>query len=121
MLVYDFVLKAYFQNDQRPLIGMPLTSVVCHGRHNGNDRALLSTTRGTGRDEDTGVFAIISTGSPLAASGIPERLPLSWEVTITGGNANEERIVALEGLGIDDWDIGLGRSVHLKRRMISEN
>ena len=100
---------------------MPLTSVVCHGRHSGNDRALLSTTRGTGRDEDTGVFAIISTGAPLAASGIPESLPLSWEVTITGGNANEERIVALEGLGIDDWDIGLGRSVHLKRRMISEN
>lgn len=97
-------------------------SVVCHGRHSGNDRALLSTTRGTGRDEDTGVFAIISTGSPLAASGIPERLPLSWEVTITGGNANEERIVALEGLGIDDWDIGgLGRSVHLGQDFLRES
>jgi hypothetical protein len=39
---------------------------------------------------------------------------LSWEVTITSGDTEEERIVALEGLGINDWNVGLGRSVHLE-------
>jgi hypothetical protein len=45
---------------------------------------------------------------------------LGWEVTITGGNAEEECIVALEGLGIDDGDIRFGRSVHLEERSIDE-
>jgi hypothetical protein len=92
-----------------------LTAVVCQGRHRSNGSALLSTTRRSGRDEDTGVFAEVSTRSPLGASVVPESLPLSWEVTITGGNAEEECIVALQSLGIDDGDVGLGRSVHLER------
>jgi hypothetical protein len=90
-----------------------LTAVVGQCRERSNDGALLSTTRGSSRDKDASVLAPVSTGAPLASSGVPEGLPLSWEVTITGGNAEEECIVALESLGIGDWDVGLGWSVHL--------
>lgn len=90
-------------------------------RNRSNDSALLSTTRGTGGDENTSVLAPVSTSAPLASSGIPESLPLSWEVTITGWNAEQECIVTLEGLGIDDWDIGFGGCVHLEKEWMSAN
>jgi hypothetical protein len=90
-------------------------------RNRSNDSALLSTTRGTGGDENTSVLAPVSASGPLTSSGIPESLPLSWEVTITGWNAEEECIVTLEGFGIDDWDIGLGGCVHLQKEWMSAN
>jgi len=95
-----------------------LTSVMCQSRERSNDSALLSTTGRRARDEDAGIFAPVSTGTPLASGRVPEGLPLSWEVTITGGNAEQECIVALESLGIGDWNIGLGRSVHLEIMLV---
>lgn len=65
------------------------------GRETGNDGRLLATTGGTGGDEDTGVLARKGTGGPKAASCVPEGLELGGEVTVTGGDTEEETTTLL--------------------------
>jgi len=91
-------------------------SVVSESGHGGKAGRLLSTTHGGSRDEETGELASVGTGGPLLTSGVPEGLPLSWEVTVSGWDTEQEGIVLLEDLGVDDWDgLGLWRSVHLSK------
>lgn len=81
--------------------------------HSSQRRTLLSTTLCASRDEDTSVFTPVAASSPLAAGGVPESLPLCREVAVAGGDAEEEGVVGLEGLGVDDWVFGFGWCVHL--------
>lgn len=68
---------------------------------------------GGGRDEDAGVFAPVATGLPLLACLVPESFPLGREVTITGGDAEEEGVIGLEGVGSDERNGGgLAGCVH---------
>ena len=66
-----------------------MMSERAHGRQ---CRALLSSAWSTGRDEETSILAPVAAGRPDAAGLVPERLPLSWEVTITGWNTEEDGI-----------------------------
>lgn len=50
----------------------------------------------------------------MAAGGVPEGLPLCWEVSVSGWNAEEECIIRFEGLWVDDWVVGLWWCVHLR-------
>lgn len=96
--------------------------MVCQSRHSSNSRALLSTTGGATRNEDTSVLAPVSTLSPLASSGVPERLPLSGEVAVTGWNTEEEGVIFFELGGVDDRDVGgLGGCVHLREDFFGES
>lgn len=93
-------------------------SVVSDGGHGGNASRLLSTTLGSGGDEETGELAGVGTSGPLLAGAVPEGLPLGWEVTVSGWDTEEESVVLLEDLGVDDWDrLGLWWSVHLAENL----
>ena len=51
-----------------------------------------------------------------------EGLPLSWEVSITGWDAEEESIVALKDVGSDGLDSSiLGRGVHLLEDLLRQS
>lgn len=91
-----------------------LTAVVGEGREGSNDSALLSTTWGSGRDEDTGELAPECSRAPETSSSIPEGLPLCWEVSVTGWDTEKEGIVGCELGGINHWVVGLGWCVHLE-------
>jgi hypothetical protein len=47
-------------------------------------------------------------------------LPLGGEVSVTGGDAEEEGIVLGEGLRGGDGDVGLGGGVHLGEDLLRE-
>lgn len=81
---------------------------------------LLATAGGTSRDKETSVLAVEGTLGPETASRVPESLPLSREVTVTGGNSKEETIVLSQGAGRGNGVIGLGRSVHLAQDLLRE-
>ena len=49
-------------------------TVVGQGRESGVDSHFLSSTKGTGGNEDTGVLAAEGTLGPESTSGIPEGL-----------------------------------------------
>lgn len=119
-------------------------AVVGEGRHGSDGSGLLTAAHGSGRDEEAGHLAPEATGGPLLAGLVPEglyhvlsvfillyeirsavdstHLPLSGEVAVSGGDAQEESIVRLEGRGVfKDRDIGgLGRSVHLAQNLLGE-
>ncbi len=94
----------------------------------------MASSEGSGRDEKAGVFtpeaAALPIDSklgdfetrmvcllsclPLAASAVEKGLPLSREIAVTSGNAEEDTVVLLKLLGGDSWDGGiLGWGVHL--------
>ena len=93
-------------------------AVVYKRRHGGNHSALLPAARSGSRDEDTRVLAPQSSGCPQAAGGIPKRLPLRWEVSVTSWDTNQECIISRENFGCDDWDIWLSRSIHLRENLL---
>lgn len=96
-------------------------AVMRQGRQSSNNRALLSTTWSTSRDKDTSILSPVCARSPLTSSRIPECLPLRGEVTITGGDTEEESVVLLEGGGVDDGDVGgFGWCVHLGENFLGE-
>jgi len=64
------------------------------------------------RDEDFSVFAGESTCAPPPAGRVPERLPLSGEVSVWSGDAEEETVVGGEDVGGDDWVVWFGGSGH---------
>ena len=57
---------------------------------------------------------------PKAASGIDERLPLTREVTVTGGNTKEESIILLQLVVRNGGVVALGRCVHLCKDLLRE-
>jgi hypothetical protein len=83
-------------------------SVVGQRAQGVGDSGLLSSSGGSGGDEDTGVFAGEGTTGPEATGGIPEGLPLTGEVTVTGGDTEEEGIEFLQVVNTDDGVIRLG-------------
>ena len=87
---------------------------MVHQRTDGvGDRALLPSSWGGSGYENTGVFAMVKTRGPLLAGRIPEGFELSREVTVTGGDAEEEGVVLLKYLGGYEWDcVGLAGSMH---------
>lgn len=95
--------------------------MVSESAHGGDSSGFLATTEGTGRDEQTSILAPETTSGPDAASLVPEGLPLRREVTVTGGNAEEEGIVLEQGLGLNDGVAGLARSVHLGQDILGES
>jgi hypothetical protein len=86
-----------------------------------NGGALLTTALGTGGDKESSVFAPVTTSGPLLTGGVPECLPLRWEVTVTGWDTEEESIVLLESIGIDHWVRGLGWSMHFGENILWES
>lgn len=83
-------------------------AVVGESRHGRKGRALLTTSLGGSAEEQAGVLAPVGTGLPLASSAVPESLPLSWEIAVTGWNAEKEGIVLLECLWVGQgWDVGV--------------
>lgn len=88
-----------------------------------NRRALLATAKRSGRDEQPRILAPVGTRLPLAASLIPESLPLGWEVAITGGDTKEEPVVLLKRLRIlerRDFAV-LGRGMHFGQDLLGES
>jgi len=92
--------------------------MVSKGGQSSNGSRLLSTTLCASRDEKSSVFTPEPATAPLPSSGVPEGLPLRRKVSVTGWNAEEEGVIFCESFGIDDWDVRLGRGVHLKRVLI---
>jgi hypothetical protein len=90
-------------------------TMMGQSRHGSDASALLATTESTCAHEQTGILAPESTLLPLATSRIPEGLPLSWEIAVSGGDAEEEGIVLLKlAWVLDGWDaVVLWWSVHL--------
>lgn len=96
-------------------------TVVGEGAHRGESGRFLSTSKGTSGDEETSVAAVEATGGPDTASTVPEGLPLSREVTVTGGDTEEDGIVVKELLGLlQDGDGRLLGSVHLVEDLLGE-
>lgn len=93
-------------------------TVVSEGAHGRKSSGLLTTTLGTGGDEETGILAPVATGSPDSTGLVPESLPLGREVTVTGGDTEENSIILEQSLGLDDGVAGLGRSVHLSQDLL---
>lgn len=96
-------------------------TVMDKGRHRVESSNFLPTTLPTGRNEKTSVFARKTTGSPETAGSVDERLPLGREVSVTGGDTEEESIVRLQNVGGDDWVGGLRSSVHLLENLFRES
>lgn len=118
-------------------------SVVDKGRHGVRGSDFLSTTLGTGGDENTDVFAcgiirkiiikdpthveseskhtVKGTLCPEAASSVDECLPLAREVTITSGDTKEEGVVFRQLVGFDDGVPTLLRGVHFCKNVGTES
>ena len=88
-------------------------AVVGESAHGSNGSRLLATTESTSGDEQTGVLAPEATSGPNTAGAVPEGLPLSGEVTVTGRDTEEDGIVLEEVVGGSNGVGGLGGSVHL--------
>jgi len=95
-------------------------AVVSEGAHGSNGGRLLATTEGTSGDEQTSVFAPEATRGPDTAGAVPEGLPLSGEVTVTGGDTEEDGIVVKESLVAGNRVGRLGGSVHLGENVLRE-
>lgn len=95
-------------------------AVVGESAHGSNGGRLLATTEGTSGDEQTGVLAPEATGGPDTAGAVPEGLPLSREVTVTGGDTEEDGIVVKEVFGGGNGVGGLRGSVHLSENFLGK-
>lgn len=75
-------------------------SVVSQGGHGSKGGRLLTTSgRGSG-DEQTSELAVETTSLPLGTGSIPEGLPLSREVSVAGGDADQKGIVLGQSGGV---------------------
>lgn len=96
-------------------------TVVRESAHSSNGGRFLTTTESAGGDEETGVLAPVATGGPDRAGLVPEGLPLSGEVTVTGGDTQQDGVVLQEVIGLNDRVAGLGRGVHLGQDLVGES
>lgn len=71
-------------------------AVMRERAHRRKGSRLLTTTQSAGRDEQTRVLAPETTAGPDAAGLVPEGLPLRGEVTVPGGNAEQDGVVLLQ-------------------------
>lgn len=84
-----------------------------------DNSGFLSSSWGRGRDKDAGIFTPVASALPLLAGRIPECLPLRREISVAGGNTEQEAVVRLEGIGGGERDIGvLGGGVHLGKHFL---
>lgn len=95
-------------------------AVVSESAHGSESSRLLTTTKGTGRDEQTGVLAPVATSNPDTAGAVPEGFPLGGEVTVASGDTEEEGVVAEQLVGGGNGVGGLGGSVHLGQNLFGE-
>ena len=95
-------------------------TVVSESAHGGESSRLLATTLGAGGNEETGVLPPEAARGPDATSLVPEGLPLGREVTVTGGDTEQNGIVGKEVSGLSNGVAGLGRSVHLAQDFLAE-
>jgi len=96
-------------------------TVVSEGAHGGDGSRLLASSHGSSGDEHTDVLARESTLAPESAGGVDERLELSREVSVTGGDAEEDTIVVAKGVGGSDGIVPLGSGVHLGEDLVGES
>jgi len=95
-------------------------TVVSEGAQGVLNCLFLTTSLSSYRDENPGVFAGESAGSPESTGRVPKRLPLSREVAETSGDAEEESVVGGENLGRDYWVVCFFRSAHLPQYLLRE-
>jgi len=95
-------------------------TVVCKGGLDSDRSRLLAATGGGVGDEDTRVLASERARGPELASRVPESLPLCREVSVTGRDTEEVRVVLREGLRGSDGEIGLGGRMHLGEDLLRE-
>jgi hypothetical protein len=95
-------------------------AVVGESAHRGKGSRLLTTTLSTGRHEETGVLAPEATGGPNTTGLVPEGLPLGREVTVTGGDTEQNSVEGEEVGGLNNGVASLGRSVHLAQDFLVE-
>lgn len=97
-------------------------AMVSKSAHGSESSGLLATTLGTGRDKQTGVLAPVATSGPDTTGLVPESLPLGGEVTVAGGDTEEESIVFGEVFRVSQHGDGggLGRGVHLGQDLVGE-
>lgn len=82
---------------------------------------LLTTTGGASGDKEASVLAVKSALGPETSSRVPESLPLSREVAVTGGDSKEETVVLSQGAGRGNGVLGLGGSMHLTQDLFRES
>ena len=91
------------------------------GAHGRQGRALLTSSLGSGGNEEADVFAPVAARLPLLPGRVPEGLPLGGEVAVTGRDAEEEGVVFGELVGRDEGDGGgLAGGVHLGEDLLRE-
>lgn len=95
-------------------------AVVGESAHGSNGGRLLATTESTSGDEQTGVLAPEATSGPNTAGAVPEGLPLSGEVTVTGRDTEQNSVEGEEIGGLYNGVASLGRSVHLGQNFLVE-
>jgi len=86
-----------------------------------HDGSFLSTAWRTRGDKYGGKLACQGALGPELACCVPKGLPLSGEVTITGGNAKEESVEFRQLVGGNDGVVWFRRSVHLGEDFIWES
>lgn len=93
-------------------------SVVSQSAHGRQSSRFLTTTKRASGDEKTGVFAVVTSLSPDTTRLVPERSPLSWEVSVARGNTKEETIVVQQGVRLGDRVVRLGRRLQEAENVI---
>ena len=97
-------------------------AVVGQGTHGSQGGALLSSTKASSRDKQASVLAVERTLLPELAGRVPKGLPLSREVAVTGGNAEQEGVIGLEDVGRDEGDrLVLAWGVHLAEDLLRQS
>jgi hypothetical protein len=96
-------------------------TVVSQSAHGGEGSGFLTTTGGTSGNEDTGRLAPVTTASPDTTGLVPEGLPLGGEVSVTGGDTEEDGVVLEESVGLGDGVVTLWGSVHLGQDLLGES
>lgn len=96
-------------------------TVVSQSAHGSNGGGFLTTTETGSGDEEAGRLAPVTTGRPDATALVPEGLPLGGEVTVTGGDTEEDGIVFEESIRLGDRVVALGGSVHLSQDLLGES
>lgn len=97
-------------------------AVVGEGGQGGDGGGLLAAAEGGGGDEEAGELAVEGTLLPLGTGVVPEGLPLGGEVSVPGGDTDQEGIVLGQlGWVVEDGDVRwLGGSVHLGQDFLRE-
>lgn len=95
-------------------------AVVDKGAHGGDDSGLLPASERARGDKGADILAREAARGPDAAGTVPEGLPLGREVAEARGDAEEDRVVVKERLGLDDGVVRLGGRVHRGEDFVRE-